>query len=70
MLAGASGVVGTLWNINDHLTRPLMIRFHDEYRRSRDAAAALRYAQLSLLGSNDPDLRSPSAWAGFQYMGN
>lgn len=68
--AGADGVVGSLWRVNDQLTRALMIRFHRAYRETGDPARALRIAQLALLRSNDPDLRSPAAWAAFKYMGS
>jgi CHAT domain-containing protein len=67
--AGAAGVVGSLWRVDDDHTRRLMIRFHRAYHRSQDGPAALRSAQLQLLSSDDPEIRSPAAWAGFQYMG-
>ncbi|MBW3570004.1 MAG: CHAT domain-containing protein [Gemmatimonadetes bacterium] len=67
--AGAGGVVGSLWRVDDGLTRELMTGFHDAYRATGDAAAALRQAQLRLLGSPDATLRSPAAWSGFRYAG-
>ncbi|HEY0019452.1 MAG TPA: CHAT domain-containing protein [Longimicrobium sp.] len=70
LAAGAGGVIGSTWRVNDRPTRELMVRFHDSFSRSRDAPAALREAQLQLLRSPDPSLRSPSAWAGFRYAGN
>lgn len=66
--AGADGVVGTGWRVEDDLTRPLMIRFHRAYRASGDAAASIRVAQLAALRSRNPRLRSPAAWAAFRYM--
>lgn len=68
--AGADAVVGSLWRVDDQLTTPLMVAFHREYARTGDAAAALRAAQLTLLRSSDPRLRSPAAWAGFVHLGN
>lgn len=70
MAAGAGGVVGSLWEADDRLTQPLMIAFHRAFRRSGDPAAALREAQLELLRSPDPARRSPTAWAGFRYIGS
>lgn len=67
--ARAGGVVGSLWQVSDSLTQPLMVSFHREYAHSRDAAAALREAQLRMLRSREPLLRSPAAWAGFRYVG-
>jgi CHAT domain-containing protein/tetratricopeptide (TPR) repeat protein len=68
--AGAASVVGTLWKVSDRLTEPLMVTFHRTYHASGDGPAALRHAQLRMLRSADPELRSPSAWAGFRYAGN
>lgn len=69
MGAGADGVIGSLWRVEDRQTRALMTVLHRVYRPTGDAAAALREAQLSLLGSSDASLRSPAAWAGFRYAG-
>jgi CHAT domain-containing protein/tetratricopeptide (TPR) repeat protein len=67
--AGAGGVVGTLWRVEDEAEYRLMIAFHQAWHESRDAAAALRIAQLNFLRSGDPALRSPAAWAAFQFTG-
>lgn len=65
--AGAGGVVGSLWRVEDDATRELMVRFHQEYARDGDAAAALQSAQLAMLRSDDPRHRSPAAWAAFRF---
>lgn len=70
LTAGASGVVGSLWQADDDLTQPLMVAFHRHYRRLRDPARALREAQREMIRQRDPRLHSPAAWAGFRYMGN
>lgn len=67
--AGAKGVLGSLWQIDDGLTHELMIRLHDDLARSTDAATALAAAQKEMLRSGDARLASPSAWSGFQYAG-
>ncbi|HEX2211783.1 MAG TPA: CHAT domain-containing protein, partial [Longimicrobium sp.] len=69
LAAGAGGAVGSLWEVDDGLTRPLMVEFHRAYRASANGPGALRAAQLRLLRSGDPALRSPAAWAGFRYAG-
>lgn len=67
--AGADGVVGSLWRVDDDQTRALMTEFHRAYRASGDAPGALRAAQMALLRGRDARLRSPAAWAGFRYTG-
>lgn len=67
--AGAGGVIGSLWEVNDAATQRLMEAFHAEYAVSGDPVRALRQAQLHLLDSGDEALASPSAWAGFRYAG-
>lgn len=69
LTAGAGGVVGNLWQVNDRRTQPLMVVFHHAYLRSGDPAAALRQAQLEMMRSTDPQLSSPATWAGFRYAG-
>jgi CHAT domain-containing protein len=67
--AGAGGVIGSLWSVDDAATAALMSELHRRFTRSGDAAAALRDAQLAALRSNDAARRAPGLWAGFQYAG-
>ncbi|MGH7648125.1 MAG: CHAT domain-containing protein, partial [Gemmatimonadaceae bacterium] len=66
--AGARGVVAGEWPVDDERTAQLMIAFHAEYVKSGSASAALRSAQLAMLGSASPALSSPAAWAGFRFI--
>lgn len=67
--AGASGVVVSLWSVDDRATAVLMERF---YRAllvdGLPPAAALREAQLALW--RDPRWRAPFYWAGFVIEGD
>jgi CHAT domain-containing protein len=67
--AGVGGVVGSTWSVQDQPTAELMVAFHRAYATGKSAPVALRSAQLSMLGSQDPTLSSPSAWASFRYTG-
>jgi CHAT domain-containing protein len=69
LAAGAGGVVGSTWEVDDRSTAALMAHFHLAYRENRDGPRALRTAQLALLRSGEPALRTPGAWAGFRYAG-
>ncbi|HEX6372319.1 MAG TPA: CHAT domain-containing protein [Longimicrobium sp.] len=70
LAAGAGGVVGSTGQVNDATTRALMTAFHRAWLRSGDGPGALRQAQLELLRSPDPALRSPAAWGTFRYAGS
>lgn len=70
LAAGAGGALGSLWEVDDRLTRLLMVEFHRAYRSSGRGPEALRAAQLRLLRSSDEALRSPATWASFRYAGH
>jgi len=61
--AGARGVVGTLWDVDDALAARLFRSFHQQLRDGARPADALRSAQRALLRSPDPDDHSPYVWA-------
>jgi CHAT domain-containing protein len=67
--AGARGVVATLWDIDDSASSRLLTTFHRHLGSGATASDALRDAQLSLIGSSDPNDRRPEAWAGFVLLG-
>jgi CHAT domain-containing protein len=69
LAAGASGTIGSTWDVDDRSTGELMVGFHHALRRGLGPRDALRAAQLALLRSGDPRLRAPAAWAGFRYAG-
>jgi CHAT domain-containing protein len=70
LAAGAQGVVGSLWRVDDRATGELAARFYEAYPGTGDGAAALASAQRQMRRSHDPALRSPAAWAAFRYAGN
>ncbi len=68
MYAGAPRVVASLWRIDDRATAEFMKRFYEAMLgQGRRPAAALRTAQLSLLG--DKRWREPYYWAAFTLQG-
>jgi len=66
LAAGARGVVGSNWRVDDIATRAFMREFHRQYSSTGDGPGALRAAQLSILRDKTT---SPSAWAAFMYAG-
>lgn len=67
LVAGAKGVVGSLWRVDDDAAAQLMTEFHATYRESGDAARALRNAQVKLLRSGNG---RAGIWAAFRLAGN
>jgi CHAT domain-containing protein len=69
MYAGASGVVSSLWRVEDEATAELMRRFYKNMLgRGMTPAAALRDAQNSI--RQEPQWRSPHYWAAFTLQGD
>ena len=69
MYAGASGVVASLWEVDDDSTTELMKYFYaDMLQGGMGPAAALRDAQNKI--RSQPKWRSPYYWAGFTFQGN
>lgn len=69
LVAGVPNVVASLWPIVDVPSTPLMTALHRRLQRGERPPAALRAAQIELLGASDPILRSPSVWAAFEAFG-
>jgi CHAT domain-containing protein/tetratricopeptide (TPR) repeat protein len=63
--AGVKHVISTLWNIDDTVSRQLMVTFYQEMMRNgNDAAAALRQSQLVVMRQRHSS--DPYYWAGFE----
>jgi CHAT domain-containing protein/tetratricopeptide (TPR) repeat protein len=66
--AGASGVVASLWKVDDDATAELMKHFYREmFENGRSPAAALREAQLKMYQTSR--WQDPYYWAGFVIQG-
>lgn len=64
--AGAAGVVGSLWPVEDRAASELMLAFYRGMARGRSAGAALREAKLAALTAGRP----VREWSGFTLTGN
>lgn len=68
MYAGASGVIASLWKVDDDATAELMKHFYaGVFKRNLSHAAALREAQIKV--SQNKRWQSPYYWAGFVLQG-
>ena len=69
MYAGASGVVASLWQVDDRATAELMKYFYTNMlQHGMGPAAALRAAQNEI--RSQPKWSSPYYWAGFTFQGD
>jgi CHAT domain-containing protein/tetratricopeptide (TPR) repeat protein len=66
-MAGADGVVTSLWMVDDEAGRKFMEFFYSHLRDGAGAAEALRQSQLQMM--RDTPYSSPFYWAGYQYAG-
>ena len=68
MYAGASGVIASLWKVDDDATAELMKHFYEAlFQEGMSPAAALRQAQLTV--AQNKRWESPYYWAGFVIQG-
>ena len=68
MYAGASGVVASLWKVDDDATAELMKHFYERmFRENLPPSAALREAQLAMWRQGR--WRAPYYWAAFVLHG-
>jgi CHAT domain-containing protein len=68
MYAGASGVVASLWKVDDEATAELMKYFYEGlFEKGLSPSGALREAQLAL--RQQKRWREPYYWAGFVIQG-
>jgi hypothetical protein len=66
--AGSTGVLSTLWDIDDEAAAVLMEELYRRLLAGADVAAALREAQLTLLQGSR--YRDPGFWAAFSLAGD
>jgi CHAT domain-containing protein/tetratricopeptide (TPR) repeat protein len=70
LVAGVPSVVGTLWDVDDSETGPLVATFHARLVKGEPPMEALRAAQLEALRSPVSAFRHPSHWAAFALLGS
>lgn len=69
LLAGIPAVIGALWDVDDDVSRELMVRLHRRVAKGMAPSFALREAQLDMAASADPRLRSAHNWGAFVMIG-
>jgi CHAT domain-containing protein len=64
-VAGAKGIIMSLWKVNDDATQELMSAFYKEWTKNNDTAKSFRSAQETVR-KKYPD---PYYWGAFVYIG-
>ncbi len=68
LLAGAKGVVSTLWSINDEYSLVVMRHFYEHLAAHEATAEALTHAKHDMLKEFAP-AAAPYYWAGYRFEG-
>ena len=69
ILAGASSVIRTAWEVNDETSADLMTRFYYYLSKGRYKDEAMRRAKLDYLKSSPPAYAAPYYWAAYEVLG-
>ncbi|MCJ7447185.1 MAG: CHAT domain-containing protein [Bacteroidales bacterium] len=70
ILAGASSVVRTAWEVNDETSAEIISRFYKHLSEGRLKDEAMRLAKLDYLDASHPAYSSPYFWAAYEVMGD
>jgi len=70
ILAGASSVVRTKWDMNDESGSAIIKSFYTYLSKGISKDESLRLAKLDFIKSNPPYYSNPYFWAGYEVLGN
>jgi CHAT domain-containing protein len=70
ILAGASSVLMTSWEVNDEISADIISGFYHSLSKGKRKDDALRLAKLRYLKRSSPAYSNPYYWAAYEVMGN
>jgi CHAT domain-containing protein len=70
ILAGASSVIKTAWEVNDETSADIISRFYKHLSEGKPKDEAMRLAKLGYLEDAPPVWSGPHFWAAYEVMGN
>lgn len=70
ILAGASSVISTAWDVNDATSAGIISRFYYYLAKGRHKDEAMRSAKLDYLRSSQPAYSVPCYWAAYKVLGD
>jgi CHAT domain-containing protein len=70
ILAGASSVIKTSWEINDETSKEIISRFYRHLSKGKEKDVAMRLAKLEYLKNSSPAFTNPYYWAAYEVLGD
>jgi CHAT domain-containing protein len=70
ILAGASSVIKTAWEVNDEASAAIITRFYFHLSKGKTKDEALRLAKLEYIKSSPPVYSNPYYWAAYEVLGD
>ncbi|MBK7132419.1 MAG: CHAT domain-containing protein [Bacteroidales bacterium] len=70
ILAGASSVIKTAWEVNDEASSKIIDNFYKYLSKGKPKNESLRLAKLDYLESATPSRKNPYYWAAYEVLGD
>jgi CHAT domain-containing protein/tetratricopeptide (TPR) repeat protein len=70
ILAGASSVIKTSWEVNDEVSAAIITQFYYYLSKGKAKDEAMRLAKLDFMKSIPPSLSNPYYWAAYEVLGD
>ncbi|MCE5347544.1 MAG: CHAT domain-containing protein [Bacteroidales bacterium] len=70
ILAGASSVIKTSWEVNDEVSSAIITRFYYYLSKGKEKDIAMRLAKLDYLKNSSPAFTNPYYWAAYEVLGD
>ena len=70
ILAGASSVIRTAWEVNDEVSAAIITQFYYNLSKGKHKNEAMRLAKLEYLKTSPPAYTSPYFWAAYEVLGD
>lgn len=70
ILAGASSVVKTSWNVNDEVSADIIGKFYFNLSKGKPKNEAMRSAKLEYIKNASPEYINPWYWAAYEVLGD
>jgi CHAT domain-containing protein/tetratricopeptide (TPR) repeat protein len=70
ILAGASSVIKTAWEVNDETSARIISRFYYYLSEGKNKDEAMRLAKIEYIKSSPPVFSKPYYWAAYEVLGD